>query len=806
MYCRCITALMICVSLGIHAGVCQAVDGIEFTRVEEAKAFGWETTADTKLSITRKRKVGRHAVRAQPAPGAGAYRGMNLHRNIDLTGAGRGDTIVFYVKQNFGRGMRVQLWTAKGGINRAFRLNQGRWTRVELDLDMALWQNPKNAPWGKITQMQFYATSFMSPKHYMILDGLDFIVGGKSVLIRDPVRKMKSWKFPHQTTAAWYLGNAKTAWAISKTTGQVLGGWNVRRKERYLNSLEGRYHLEDRKSLITGRESEDKIVQVEFLDKEQRVELTCTNPKVPDLTISKRYWMDGNKLFHRVAFITSSKKLQFVTYNSETVFTRAYRKGSYYMGGGDGGGPLLPAPNVSTWQKVIQYQNTAKGMLLHQPEKGYSFAHIRTRLDDQFVWPFFTGAIASYVERMNVLHYTPGGWDMSLGTSKLSTEKETSYTQYVSIFEGDWQTFLRAEYPSLPEVKQALAEIPPVPDWVNDIQIYTSANLHRLRRIVKMTDEGTIMVMVFFGGSWGDYYVDRGMDGAFGGQITAEEARDFIQRIKAISPRIKVGMYMWVLSTFENTRIYRNHPEWFRYGNKEGAPLSTFPGFAPNYAHLLSIPECYKAILSQFDIVLGYLGTDYIYLDDPKAINMIDWESGEYTRDDLSFKLFLDIKKIAAKHGPDKMVFFNNRGNPYGDINFIEARAQLRANYWRRFVGIGAVAQEFVAGTRPKARIIPLFYTPPMAREYMNRILALGWIPSLVYGDEVRRRAFMQAAYEWATANPCLLDTALTGSAIRKRMLNLTPCNGLATTAISFPSSTMQRKKRPFLFRLILIV
>jgi len=135
-------------------------------------------------------------------------------------------------------------------------------------------------------------------------------------------------------------------------------------------------------------------------------------------------------------------------------------------------------------------------------------------------------------------------------------------------------------------------------------------------------------------------------------------------------------------------------------------------------------------------------------LDDPKAINMIDWKSGEYTRDDLSFKFFLDIKKIAARHGPDKMIFFNNRGNPYGDINYIEARAQIRANYWRRFAGIAAVIQEFVSATRPQARIVPLYFTPPTRREYMNKVLALGWVPDLTYCDVVASRAFFQAAYE----------------------------------------------------------
>ncbi len=576
--------------------------------------------------------------------------------------------------------------------------------------------------------------------------------GAASAQDTDPANPggMRMWVLPDEGDDVWRLGNPDAAWAISRATGQVVGGWNARTRQRYLISLQGRYHLEDREALVTGVESEDQVLDASFDPAGQRLELTCANPTVPDLVITKRYWIDENRLFQRTSFTTTSTRLQFITYNAQAAFVPDYRDAGYYMGGADGGGPLVPAPDIDGWYRVTAYQNTTKGMVLHQPEVGYSFAHIRTRLDDHFVWPWFTGAVEGYVERNNALHYTPDGWDMSLGTSRVSMTRETSFEQYLSIFAGDWQRFLTDEYPALPAVQQAYAEIPPVPAWVSDVKIYTGCDttgLARLRRMVQMTDEGIIMVLVDIGGNWADYHVDRGLEGGLGGSITGEELRDLIRRIKALSPRIKVGMYMWVLSAFEHSRIYTQHPEWFRSTNKDGEPFSTFPGMATNFAHLLSVRACYDELLSQFDLVLDYLDTDFIYLDDPKAINLIDWDSGEYTRDDLSFQFFLDIKRIAAEHGPDKVVFFNNRGNPYGDINFIEARSQLSAGYWRHFAGIATVAQTFLT-SRPQARIIPLYYTQQFARDYMNRVLALGWIPSLTYGDEVARRAYAQAAYE----------------------------------------------------------
>lgn len=741
-------AVLTCSLLSLNPGQGAEVDATEFGEVADARAFGWGVTDQTELTVTREAKVGQVALCARPRAGAGPYRGFNLIHEVDLTGAGPGDTIVFHVKQNFGSGMRIQLWTNQGPFNRSFKAAYQDWSRIELDLDPSQWENPKQQPWGRVNRIQFYERQFQTPEQYLILDGLSITVGGKAVLMQEPAHALTTWTFPHQNQAAWYLGNEQAAWAISKATGQVLGGWNAKTRERYLNRLEGRYHVEDRQALVTGRESRDTVQRARLAEQEQRLELVCANPDLPGLAIAKRYQIDGDKLYQRLAFRDAGRAPRFITYNSQASFTLDYRNGGYYMGGADGGGPLVPAPAISTWQRVTQYQSTAKGMVLHQPERGYGFAQVRTRLDDQFVWPWFTGAIASYVEAPNMLSYTPDGWDMSLGTSKLAADKETSCTQFLSIFAGDWQRFLRSEYPALPEVQQALSEIPPTPEWVGDIKIATGDDPLRLKRIVEMTDEGTIMVLVNLSGSWADYYVDRGMYGGYGGWIEGPELRDYIRRIKALSPRIKVGIYMWVLSTTDRSRIYAAHPEWFRYGNKDGEPLTTFPGMWRNFAHLFSAPGCADELLSQFDLVLDYLGTDFIYLDDPKAVNLIDWKTGEYTRDDMSFRFFRDLKRRVARHGPDKMLFFNNRGNPYGDINYIEARDQLRANYWRHFVGIAAVTEEFVSATRPKARIIPLYFIPPTRREYMNRVLALGWIPDLTYCDVIGSRPFFQAAYE----------------------------------------------------------
>ena len=671
------------------------IDLIEFDDVEAARGFGWNALCGSELSYATSGKIGRHALRVRAGDKPQKYMGISLRRDIDLTGAGADNTISFYIKQNFGRSICINLQTVYGHMVRYVDVKKNEWTHVVLDLDPSEWNEGEDSSvteWSQVSYLQIYSRGFSDVGHEMLIDGFTLSVDGEPKIT--VLGNITRWDVPYETDSAWFIGNTQAVRAISKTTGRVLGGWNAVTHKRYLISMEDRYYLEERKTLVTGLEIEDKVLAVESvaLSLDQSIELVCSNLKLPDLVIEKRYWPDGNKLFHRVCFTTHSSDLQFITYNSQAKLAKSYRDAGYYMGGGDGGWPLVPAPKINKWKKVTNYRNTTKGMVLHQSEIGFSFSHIRMRMDDNFVWPWYTGAIASYCEPKNKLHYTPDGWDMSLGTSKLS-DKETTFEQYISVFEGDWQTFQAEEYSALPAVQTAYSEIPPTPDWVADIITDTNGDIDRIRKIVEMTDEGYITVLVDAGASWADYYVEDGLMGGYGGNIKGEELRSYIQRIKDLSPRVKVGIYMWQLSTSADTRIYKKHPEWFRTTTKDGELCSTFPGMMMNYAQLLSIPEAYDELLSQFDIVLSYLDTDFIYLDDPKAMILYDNENlyvaftcmepvrskplikGGAAYDDDEVEIFIDVKG----EGKDYIQFIVNAANEQMEYNETGASGNLGA-------------------------------------------------------------------------------------------------------------------------------
>ena len=162
-------------------------DLIEFARAEEAAEFGWGALPGAVLQTVAGGKIGTHALRADAGPEPQEYMGIDLSHEIDLTGAGAGDRIVLFVEQNFGAGLVINLRTAEGHAYRFFDVKQGQWTRVELDLDPANWQQDEAArfdAWGPVEYLHIYSKGFDAAGEYMLLDGFAVFVGGQPVLVR----------------------------------------------------------------------------------------------------------------------------------------------------------------------------------------------------------------------------------------------------------------------------------------------------------------------------------------------------------------------------------------------------------------------------------------------------------------------------------------------------------------------------------------------------------------------------------------------------------------------------------------------
>ena len=164
-----------------------AADLIEFERVADAGAFGWGALPGAVLSTEEGAKIGTHALRAEAGPEPKEYMGIDLRHEIDLTGAGPGDRVILFVKQNFGDGLVINLRTENGHAYRFVEAKREQWTRVEVDLDLANWHQGDEAPadaWSKVEYLHIYSKGFDASDEYMLLDGFAVFVDGRPRVVR----------------------------------------------------------------------------------------------------------------------------------------------------------------------------------------------------------------------------------------------------------------------------------------------------------------------------------------------------------------------------------------------------------------------------------------------------------------------------------------------------------------------------------------------------------------------------------------------------------------------------------------------
>jgi len=772
-------------------------DFCEFATASDARAFGWDTEATNGkpvLEVVSDSRVGRYAILASGRDFMGEWGTLVLKRELDLSGAGKGDKIVFFIKQNVSSGVFVNI----EGIYRTVPLPQQEWVRVELDMDLAEWTAASGQPktWGRKKRIAIYARQFTSSGQYIALDGLSFRIGGRQIPAnippspevqpteppRQPVSggpdargtslagppprpvsdelamRAAAIGLPQEGDDAWLLGNEDALWAVSKQNGSIVGGWNGQRRERCVERVEGTYFLEDRQRLLVASENDDAILEGRLEGERHELTVRCANKVLKDISIQKTYRTQGGTLVREIRFFSNGAAPFFLSYRSEAVLDPSFREGGCYVGAGSFG-PIESAADIQSERQAMYYTNS-RGMVLSNRSRGYSIAHYRSKQDGRFLLPWWTFSRAESAK--DCFYYTPTGWKIPFGISRLEPSGTVSYEEDLAVSPGDYYDFVTRGYGAREELRNEIDGLGPVPSWLGDVvamrfeggasgREYTDFN--NVKRILELTDDGYVIVLISgMGPNWADYYVDKGLVGLHGGWIDGTELREWVSKIKALSQRVKVGIYCYMDAANDSARLYREHPEWFRTTDKDGNIVNHFPGI-PSRTSMFNNPECRRAILAQYDLIFDYLGVDFVYLDDALANNLVNWQTGEVLREADCYDFFRGIREVAARHGPDKAVFFNGQGNPYGDINFIEAYNRLAAEFWRPFAGVALGVETFLIN-RPAVRVVPLYWTKPLDREYVNRVLALGWIPALEYTEDVESRPFVSAAFEIGNANP----------------------------------------------------
>ena len=517
------------------------------------------------------------------------------------------------------------------------------------------------------------------------------------------------------------------SYVLDEATGRI-SAFGAKDGRTCVVGIENRYFLMSRSGDVEAFEREDVVVKK--LSGEGWVGYRCTNPKLPDIDIVKRYRKVNGGLRRTLAFRNRGTESKYVTPFVECRLDEAFRADAYHFGAGYLG-PFKPFPKVAKPTVVEDYLQSSKGLVFVNPDgrKG-CFSHYRVRIDDTVVLPWWHSTIGHYREYHDRLWYLPDGYRMGLGTFGLYADKPVAVTDQFDFFDGNLFTFFDEVFAKDPDVAAELKSIPPAPAWVGNLLMNAEdRNAWSAPWLERMLDDGEILlhcgpaIGTF---SWGDYRPGFGGYSTYhGGRITEEETQAFLDRFKAISPRVHVSNYGITVSAARHVPIMREHPEWYRPRDRAGKSDSLFPECNDNWQTMFCVPEAREWIAKMFCDVADRYGLDTIYLDENQMTNTIDWEKDRVTRDDDTVRFWKRL--VAEKTRRGKAYFANGSGIPYVDVNYIEeCRGTLKPECWRDGAGV-LLGVAMMNRMRPSGRVVPLYWSP--GNDYANRILTLGWVP-----------------------------------------------------------------------------
>ena len=520
-----------------------------------------------------------------------------------------------------------------------------------------------------------------------------------------------------RTSDAIYTFNDKTG-GIASVTSLASG-------KPLVSAAENHYLLMTTDGDVTAYENSDTVIHVNSQNNE--LIFVCQNPKLPGITITKRYFTYNGGLRRTLTYHNSSQFMKFLLTFTELHFPDEFRQNLWHLGAGYIG-PYKPFPQVNVPRPVNEYRQSSKGLVFVHPDgKLPNLCHYRVKINDTIVLPWFHSTIGHYREYADRLWYLPDGYRMGLGTLDLKPDTAISVTDFLRPFHGDLYSFFENVFSKDKEVMAEINSIPKGPSWIDDVFMNgDSSVLDYIRWFSEMIDEGLMLGLSTTFSVWTDYRVQNRqfLPGANGGAITPQELLDYYELQRSITPRYLPSTYHIVISATKDSPVVAEHPTWFRPLDRTGKTDSLFPGLRANYQTMFNYPDCRKFIIDTLFEYTHFTKQPSIYLDEAQMTNTIDWQRLALTRDDHTVLFWKALKKRASKE--KLLLFYNGSGNPYADLNYMESPHEMAPARWRDWVGV-AWGIGMMNRLRPGNRAVPLYWSA--SNDYVNRFLALGWIP-----------------------------------------------------------------------------
>ncbi len=404
--------------------------------------------------------------------------------------------------------------------------------------------------------------------------------------------------------------------AISPVTGQVAGIAGQDGK-KVLAESEDRYDLDGK----TAVESGDEVISRKAAA--DRVVFKCVNRKL-GLKIAKSYRLTNGVLTKETTYLGEhTDKLLLKVSSRSLVAPDLFADGYYYAPTDDGykafGVPFLAGRSV---REPTAWAFSTGAFIYYLPGRDRTFAHYRYRINGRYCYSEVHSSVESKL--------APGGAITALGLDFVNDHDSLTIESRYLLLNGDPREYHRhlLNQPPYTEYRNR-----PVPDWFPKCRMYINALdatmigfvrnpdivLNDVRNMLRLLpDDESLMVFFIYWSHTGDYPWQgnlRMYDYAtsdYAEPVPVEKMRESIRRLKALSPRVKVGGYVLFQPT-AGTPPYDDHPDWLVYTRDgeveffgDGTGKQGVADFSSGYRDFL---------LEQMQHYLTDLGFEWLHID-----------------------------------------------------------------------------------------------------------------------------------------------------------------------------------------------
>ena len=514
-------------------------------------------------------------------------------------------------------------------------------------------------------------------------------------------------------------------------SGAVSDITDLDKSQKIITNATGVYEIIQRQDRKYFSESTDQVTQTQ--QHADSISFTAVNPNLPGVTLTKNYWLDadGARLHKKITVNFAQTQDEFLGLLTQTQLAPDFRKGGFLSDPRrhPQDDPRISADSIKSDASYKMFgQADWHQVIFTNANHDESLLHMRTKIDDQFVLPI-TGY--SYEQQFK---YTSGGWQFGLEAFKFQQGQTHSAEWILQLVHGDQMDAWQAEK-SLADYQKETDQT--TPSWLSKVKYLYGWNFSgdddqfpQIRHIAEQNKDGYILVMLSgLFGSTGDYPIESDWFGAHHAAASAAKIRALVDRLHAISPRVKVTAYSWWWGVDLKSTFAKEHPDWLVH---DAAGKPDYVAIGPNYDRVYGIllnDQTQQYILDRYDKMVRAFNLDTIYIDGGQGgITLIDWNMQHKASDADWGNFSRGIRDTGRKVNPD-IAFFTN-GTPglytlYSDCGYFEGFHETKD--WRALSERLVQVKFFQNGD---AWTAPLYWVSNNEKDYINYIYLLGLKPA----------------------------------------------------------------------------